>query len=315
LSFGGGPFVVYDNTTFKFHNAGSLDVFGAWALHKLVKNTPSSSYDGSPPTVYESLTNFASANGRKYLIDGGRKVDVTTAPMPSVTWQTIGKDLIDALPTAIFGDYVWDRQTGGVYKIEAGKKRNVPNWDNFVGLGLTIPQLLPLDHSTLTQIPDGDPKLAEGSLFQTSTGIHVVNGAGGSLHVPTWNFIRHYNFSLGGMVQGPESLNAAYATGGELSTAVQTADGWRYIISNGKRYVVGESMRSEWGIPTNTFKSLSSANANRLPLVGEFGKFFIYQNAIYYASNGQKHHVPSWNTYLALGGGQLVEIENDLFSA
>lgn len=317
VSFGGGPFLVYDNRTFKFHNAGSLETFGAWALHKLVRPTPSSSYDSTPPTVFPALSQWAADDGgRKYVVDSGRKVDVTAAAadMPSVSWQTTAQDVLHALPTALYGSYAWDKQTGGVYKIEAGKKRLVPNWDNFVGLGIQFPQLLPLEHATLTQIPDGDVLLAQGGLFQTSTGVHIVNGSG-SLHVPSWPYFRHFGVNPASIVQGPESLNTFYSTGGELSTVAQASDGWRYIISNGKRYVVGESIRAEWGIPANTFKALGSGNINRLPLAGEFGKFFTHNGGIYYASNGQKHHVQSWGTYLALGGGALVEVTSDLFDA
>lgn len=317
LSFGGGPFLVYDNKTFKFHNAGNLATFGAWGLHKIVKQPPPSSYDSSPPTVFEPLSVWASDNaGRKYIIDDGRKIDVTGAAsdMPSVTWQTTAQDVLDRLPTAGYGNYAWERQTGGVYKIEAGKKRLVPNWENFAGLGIHFAQLLPLNNTTLAQIPDGDKLLAQGGLFQTSTGVHIVNGSG-SLHVPSWPFFRHFGVNPGTIVQGPETLNTAYPTAGELSTVVQTADGWRYVVSNGVRYVVGESMRAEWGIPTNTFKPIDAGNLNRLRLAGEFGRFFIHNGGIYYASGGQKHHVQSWNAYLALGAGQLTEVESDLFNA
>ncbi len=317
VSFGGGPFLVYDNRTFKFHDVGTIETFGAWGLHTMVRPTLASSYDTTPPTVFPALTIWATdSGGRTFIIDDGRKVDVTAvaADMPSVTWQTTAQDVLDRMPTALYGSYAWDKQTGGVYKIEGGKKRLIPNWDNFVGLGIQFPQLLPLNHSTIIQIPDGDPKLAEGALFQTSTGVHIVNG-NGSLHVPAWPFFGHFGLRLGGMLNGPESLNTAYPTTGELSTAVQTSDGWRYIVSNGQRFVVGEAMRAEWGIPANTFRSISHGNVSRLPLAGEFGKFFIHNGGIYYASNGQKHHVQSWSTYIALGGGRLVHIESDLYDA
>lgn len=319
VSFAGGPFLIYDNKTFKFHNAGSFETFSAWGLHKLYKAPPLSSYDVTPPTVFSPELSVwaADSNGRKYIVDDGRKIDVTavSADMPNVTWQTTAEDLLASLPTAAYGNYTWDRQTGAVYRIEGGKKRLVPNWANFVGLGLQIPQLLPISHTTLAQVPDGDYKLADGTLFETSTGVHMVDGTG-SWHVPTYPFFIDFRLDVGGRVQGQQSLNTAYPTKGELGSRVRKSNGERFLVTNGQRLAIGESMRAEWGIPTTGFTLLTDTNISRLPLTGELGRFFLHGGGVYYAQGGQKHHIQSFGTFAALGGRMdMPNVSDDFFDA
>lgn len=319
VTFNNGPFLVYDSSTNQYHDVGTYETFSAWALHKIAKAVPTSSYNTTPPTIYEALSVWASdSSGRKYIVDDGRKIDVTdyAADMPtSITWQTTAQGLLSDLPTATYGSYVWDRETGAVYKLEAGTKRHVPSWSNFIGLGLTIPGLLPIANSTLAQIPDGNDILADGSLFLTSTGIHMVNG-NSSYHVPTWDYLSTFNLNTSDMIQN-ESLNTVYPSAGELSGAIKTSDGSHYIVVSGTRRFISESTMTAWGLTDSNFELMTDKNTSRLSRAADFDKFFIYGGAVYYYGGGQKHHILSYETYCALGGdmGNLPEITSDVFDA
>jgi hypothetical protein len=94
LAFNGGPFMLYDNATFTFH-ALSGDEFEAWQLYKIANASPPvSSFNASPPSpAAPALSIWATDGTKKYIVDGGRKIDVTAAAsdLPAVTWRTTGR--------------------------------------------------------------------------------------------------------------------------------------------------------------------------------------------------------------------------------
>ncbi|HLZ14805.1 MAG TPA: hypothetical protein VKQ34_02325, partial [Candidatus Saccharimonadales bacterium] len=320
LSFNGGPFLLYDNTSFKFYPMDG-NVFTAWQLYKIANPSPAvSSFNSSPPAAQPTnLTIWATDGTHKYLIDGGRKVDVTSmaAALPGgVSWQTYGQGLLNALPTAVTGQYLWVNGTGGVYQLAGGTKHHVPNWSNFVGLGLNFPQLLPVSSFTASQIPDGDDLLADGSLFQTSGGVFMVNG-GHSYHVPSWPTIGIFGLNPAAMDNGPDSLNSTYPNDGDLKTMVRSAGGAHYIANNGGKIPVSSDVMAQWGLADGSFVALSDTNLAHLTTLKSLGKFFLHNGGVYYAQGGQKHYVQSFGTFAALGGdmGNLPSIEDDLFNA
>lgn len=319
VSFNHGPFLVYDSQTSEYHSAGTYDTFQAWRLYQLAKPVPGSSYDTTPPTITTpALDVWATDGTHKYIIDNGRKIDVTSiaSSMTGVTWQSTGQDLLALLPTNTPANNMWDSDTGAVYILDSSTKRLVPNWTNFLGLGLTMSQLLPVNDANLSHIPSGDYKMADGGIFYTAAnGVSMVDGTN-RFHLPTWSFIDDFNLDPGSMVSGRNSLDTTYSTGGDLTTYIRKGDGEIFLATGGKRLAIGEIMRSAWGIPAvSSATLLSDAGVNRLPVTGELGKFFIYNNTIYYAQGGQKHHVQSWSTFLALGGGAMpVIVPQDFFN-
>jgi hypothetical protein len=319
VSFAGGPFLIYDSDTGEFHSAGSLDTFNAWRLYNLAKPVPPSSYDTTPPTVTSpALDAFATDGTNKYVIDDGRKVNVNSiaGTMTGVTWRSTAQSLLATLPTATVSNNLWDKTTGAVYILESGKKRLIPNWANFVALGVPMGQLLPLSPDNLSHIPSDDYKIADSLLFYTSaSGVNMVNN-GQRLHIPDWSFIDNFRLDTGSMVNNHASLDTAYPSGGTLSSLVRKSNGEMFLVTNGQRLAIGEPVRAAWGSPVpGSALQLSDTNINRLPLTGELSKFFIYNGGIYYAQGGQKHHVQSWTSFINLGGGALpVTVPQDFFN-
>ncbi len=318
--FTGTPLLIYDSSTKQYHDVGTYETFNAWGLSKIAKSVPTSSYDTTPPTIYSALSVWATdSNGHKYIVDNGRKIDVTNYAdeLPAdITWQTIAQGALNNLSTTSYDDnsYVWDRETGAVYKLDNGTKRWVPNWGNFVGLGLSIGNLTQVADATLSQIPDGNQKLADGSLFLTSTGIYMVSGET-SYHVPTWDYISTFNLDTGYMIQGNEALSTEYPSAGELSGAIKSNDGSHYIVASGNRHYISESTMAAWGLTDSDFILVSDSNINRLNKSVDFDKFFLYNGDVYYYGNGQKHHILSYETYCSLGSGYLPQIAADVFEA
>ncbi len=318
VSFNGGPFLLFDSATNTYYNVGSYDTFSAWSLNKVANpNPPASSYNTAPPTVSGTALGIWQTDGtHKYIVDAGRKVDVTSlgSDLPSVTWQSLAPDILGQLPTAINSNYVWDSQTGGVYLLENGVKRHVPSWNNFVGLGLVFPQLLPLQHSTLAQIPDGKDKLAEGALFQTNAGVFMVDG-NGSWHIPTYPFFKDFSLNVDD-IDYSNTIGTVYPSHGELSTMVSDGTN-KYLFNNGQRLPLSATTMSDWGVPAGSFVQLGNNDVLRLPTGKALGKFFLHNGGVYYGSGGQKHYVQTFSSFAALGGdmGNLPAVSDDFFNA
>lgn len=300
------PVVVYDPSTTQFHKVPNYDIFSAWGMYQYaILNPANSTYTTSPPaTTSPDLSIWASdGSGHKYIIDQGRKIDVTSvSDLPSVTWQTTAKDLLNKIPTAVFGKYLWEKETGAVYVLENGQKRLVPSWDNFVGLGLQMSQLLPISSYTASQIPSGPQKLANGMTFVTGTGIWVVSGQQ-KFHMPKWDYFTYLSLNPGLMTSNQANLESAYTGTDELSVLVKNSSGAKYVLQNGTRLTVDSSTQAAWGIADNSFVQLNDSILSRLPIVGSLKNFVNNPSGgLFYANNGQKRHILSFQSYINLGG-------------
>lgn len=318
VSFNGGPFLLYNNADGQYYNVGTYDTLIAWGLHKVANpNPPTSAYNTTLPTVSGTVLSIWQTDGtHKYIIDNGRKIDVTTlaSDMPTVTWQNLAPDILSTLPTALSGNYAWDNQTGAVYLLQNGQKRHVPSWDNFVGLGLTFPRLLPLNDSTLTQFPDGPDVLASGSLFQTNAGVFMVDGAN-SWHVPTYPFFKDFGLNVGD-IDHNNNLGATYPSLGELSALISDSGSNRFLVNAGSRLGISSDAATNWGIAPSDYVQLGGGAINRLGSGKPLGRFFQHNGGVYYGSGGQKHYVQSFGTFVALGGdlANLPSVSDDFFN-
>ncbi len=314
------PVVLYDPATFTFHKVPSYDVYSAWNMgSQALLNPPTSTYTSSPPANTSPDVSVWSTDGTsKYLVDQGRKINVTnnTSDMPSPTWQNFELELLSKLPTAAFGPYT-RLPNGAVNLLQAGNSRHVPSWQDFTGLGLNIAQLLPISNYTKSLFPDGAQKLADGSLFANNSGIWMVDG-NSKYHIPSWSYLTYFNLNHGNILYNPNtSIDTAYTGTDDLTPLVQDSSGNKYLILNGNKSNINSSAITRWGINSNSFQTLTSNVLNKIPTTNNVGNFLLNQQyGLYYAENGTKHHLLSYNSYLSRGGnsGNTITVTDELFN-
>ncbi len=300
------PILIYDPNNFQFHKVADSNVFSAWGMKYYANLNPSaSSFTTSPPTISSpDLSVWATDDsGHKYLVDNGRKIDVTgSTDIPTEVWQNTGKGLLPVLPNSINSSNIYVPENGKVYVLEGGQKRQVPTWDNFTGLGLDITRLLPLTAYSALQFNDGPFKLADNTIFSASTGVSMVNGVN-SLHIPLYEYFSYFNINPANLITGQPNLETAYVNSGNLSVMVKDAQGNKFLMQNGTRINIDSSAISNWGLGSVSFLQINNANLARLPVVNNLGRFIYTKTAgLFYGSGGQKHHIDTYSTYQALGG-------------
>lgn len=304
LSFGNGPFVLYDPNTFQFHPITSLAVFEAWNLPSIAyPSVPASSFSITPPPLNPiPLSHFASdPSGNIYLVDHGKKISINSSQLPAgVTPNGFATSLLNTLPTLQSSGGVLSTN-GSVFLLENQQKRSVPTWNDFVGLGLKIQNLVTINDSTAALFTDGPNKLANGSLFQTSGGLFVVSQQQ-KLHFRSWPYAQDFGVDISRIQNGPENLSSAYPGSSELSAYIQTLSGQKFIITNQTKLVLSAGLVSDWGLGGQTFQVVSDEVIAKIRFTSTFTKFFVYNDMIYYGNGGCKRHVLSYATYQALGG-------------
>lgn len=305
LTFGNGPFLVYDPATYQFHPITSYSVFNSWGIPSIAYPTvPVSSFNQFPPPVSSVvLGNFAQApDGVTYVIDNGKKTPLLSSQIPpTATPLGFADDILNRLPVAPQHNGSVTSPVGSVFVLENQSKRSIPTWNDFLGLGLNIPGLVRLSDEVLNQFPTGPNKLAEGSLFQTSGGLYVINQQQ-KLHFPTWSYAQEYGTNISEIQNGPENLNSTYSGNSEISVLVQSTSGEKYIVNNRTKFKLSGAITQEWGLQNYPFQTLSNLILGRVPYSSDFSRFFVYDNQIFYAQGGCKRHVLSYSTYQSLGG-------------
>lgn len=310
------PVMYYASDTYQFHVVPIYDVFLAWNFgkHAYLSPTPSSYTVTPPQTSPTNLTIWATDGTRKYMVDQGRKVDVTaTADMPNVTWQNIAKQKLAELPNAVYGSYAINSQTGSVFLLENGQKRQVPTWDDFVKLDLRINQLLPLSDYTLSLFPTGPLKLAEGTVFDDD-GLFIVSGPS-KYRIPSPIYFDIFDLDWYKVIVGQTNLDTFYTGTNELSVLIKAGSGQQYAAVNRNKYSIDSTARFNWGFDSNDFIELSDKNLNRLPTTGSIGRFMQGPDGkVYYGQAGERHHILSYSTVEALGGNSktILNVPSEL---
>lgn len=298
------PVVIYTPADYQFYKVPNYETYSAWDMQKTsVLKPQTSSFTSNPPApISPDLSIWATdGKGNKYLIDGGRKINVTaSANMPAVSWLDIGKDLLKDLPEQNLGSAV--QINGAVYILENGQKRHIPTYNDFVNLGLSIPNITQLSGYSGDQFTSGASKLADGSLFETTAGGVFVVDNQQKLHIPMYSYFSAFNLKPERRITGLENLGTTYPGTSDLSVFVQSDQGEKYIVINGNRLIVNSTTLQDWGLAGQAFQTLTSRILNQINVSGTWSKFMIHNNAIYYAEGGCKHHILSWESYQSRGG-------------
>jgi hypothetical protein len=299
----GAPILAYDSTNFTFHQVPSMNEFNAWGLGSKFVSAPASSFSQTPPALSTPLSVWAyDAQGKQYLVDSGRKVEVSAqaSKLPTEVYNNFLPRLLGSLSVAAMGSAV-QSPSAGVAVLEGGTRRHVARYSDFVNLGLSPGNTTQLSDYSAGLIPSGVTMLAGGSTFGASGGIFVVNG-GAKLHVPTMGYFGLMNLDSS-LYQAEPALAAGYPGSSELSTFFKAADGTAWS-AHGERYLITPTNISTWGFQTAGWTTLAGPVANRMRPNRELGSLVIADNGgIYYGYGGFRHHVLSYGTFMQLAGG------------
>ncbi|HET7060329.1 MAG TPA: hypothetical protein VFH99_03390 [Candidatus Saccharimonadales bacterium] len=303
-----------------YHHVPSSDVYNAWGARPIV-TPPTSSYNTTPPTLSDDLGIWVkNADNSYYLIDSGRKVDVTTNP---TTWysgifQSLNNEAVSWLGTS--NEKTNISVSGGIYIVQGGTKRHVLTYDDYLWLGINSGNTLNLSSFSGSNIPAGNDIIRDGGLFTvtSNSGLYLTNGAA-SFHMPSaamfsdygfnWGFI-HYNLD-------PATLSNAYPSSAELSRWVKPESTLMYV-THGRSLVVDSAAATNWGINTGSHPSSNIHLAGLFNVQSQAMPRIVHNvdnGGLYYGSGGTYHYITSYGAFLALGGpNATVDVYSDFFT-
>jgi hypothetical protein len=310
------PVLFYSSSSFSFHKIANYDIFSAWNFEKYAHLNPiPSSFTTSPPVLSSTdLSVWASdASGRKYLVDQKRKIDVTSvANLPTTNFPNIAPSFLQQLPYAVYGNNSYDTNTGSVFVLGNGQKRHVPSWQDFMGLDLSLPHLLPLSSFSLSQFSNGAYLLADGSVFDDG-GLFIVNSTS-KYNIVNPNYFEIFNLDWYRVVVGQTNLDTAYSGTSNLSVLIKSGTNQYSVAVNRNRYLIDPTIMAHWGLSSSSFIDFSDKNLQRLPVAGSIGRFIQAKDGkVYYANGGERHHIQSYSSFTNLGGhpSSLINVPDE----
>src|SRR5690606_17316694 len=134
------------------------------------------------------------------------------------------------------------------------------------------------------------------------------------MYISSMGQFHTYGFNLSKVVAIGDTEMDRQARGGNLPGVRVTCGDKRYIISDGKKYLVSDAILNEFGgavgftaIECKILDVMRTENMTR----------FITSPGnknIYYVTSGRKRHIQSWQTFLGLGGASSNVITLHQFS-
>jgi hypothetical protein len=308
-----------------YHQVPNLPTYNAWGSKPGITPPPSST-DTNLPTSVSALSNWVkdSTNNLYYLIDGGKKINITADPTNwnNGSFVSLPAAGLNSLQTLAEQHNVYSQ--GNVFVLQNNKLRYVPTPDDYYGLGINPDNTLNLSANAISTIPSGPNILRDGAAYTVSgsDALYIINN-NTSLYVPSvsmaldfginWNAIR---FNL-----NPNVLSAGYPSAGNLTRWVKPDGGALAYITNQKIVSVSPTAATQWGINTNTqpATSINSATLYNTKGTVPLGQFVrnTQNGGMYYGTGGAAHYIEAYSAFVNLGGttANIANVSNDFLSA
>jgi hypothetical protein len=266
------------------------------------------------------------------LLNGDSKYTVPTGY--GITSSVINTDLqalSNRLPTKArqLSSYVKTADNPSVWYINSGKKYLVPNYANFVALGLKDSDVDIINNNTVSSFTTSGIKLADGTLVKSSSSAAVYIIAGGKrILYPSGEIFSAYRSDWAGIETYSQSdLDTNYPfTGDSVSEyLVDATKSKAYIIGQSACYELTSDTLTAFGV---TYSSLSSAQqysssifknrpTNSCAIASKFIKLPT-SNLVYWVDSGKKYPLNSYAAMLSKSGGQaptIMEVSNGLIQS
>lgn len=320
-----GPLIPSANTSFRLNNGqimvytkgqyvsvGSVDLFYRWGLDKMyVAALPSSSWDTQLPAATQNLSDFYISFGTtKLLIDGGRKIDLSSSfnnwPVAPTANPYFG-DLLNNLPLVSTTPQTCFRtSTGDILVVENSQRRSIRLIDDMYKLGCSPDSLVAISDSSLSMLSNGPDKLTLNRLFKVSgqDGIYMTTSDTTSVVLPNFGYVSAFGQQDSDVAVVSSATLQQYAPQGSISSiAGNTSYGTYFLYSPlGIRYYFGDSVFNAWGINKQNVPTYNNNIGWRDSLQPATLFARTQSGAIYYASGGSKHHITNYAAFLRLGG-------------
>jgi hypothetical protein len=323
ITFNGNLMLYFDGQN--YHQVPSLPTYNAWGSQPAIA-PPASSTDTNLPTSVSTLSNWVkdSTNNFYYLIDGGKKMNISADPTNwnSGSFVSIPAAGLNSLTTITEQHNIYTQ--GNVFVLQNNKLRYVPTPEDYYGLGINPGNTVSLTGNAVSTIPAGPFMLRDGAAYTVSgSGALYITNNNTSLYVPSvamaldfgvnWGTIR---FNL-----DPNMLSTGYPSAGTLSRWVKPGGSGLAYITNRKIVDVSSAAASQWGIntstqPATTVNSATLYNTTGTVPLGQFARN-TQNGGMYYGTGGAAHYIEAYSAFVNLGGttANIINVSNDFLSA
>lgn len=256
--------------------------------------------------------------GNLYIVDGTKKVLLSPTLLSSLNKQATDFVATDDLYLNKFttiapaGSTLLFWLDGGarVYRSENGEMVAIINQTDFQKFGYDFKNVVDLNSSTVSQLFINNDRIAlpAGTLFKLPSAgrVYVIDNAAVAHLIPTGNLFNDFSLSWSSVRDMNQATLDYYnkTNAIPLSALVTTADGNRWIVTNGRQYGLPAQLSLAYDptatqytpVDTSTMaSSIRSNDATRFVRVGTDGR-------VYYMDNGIKYPLGSVSAFQSRGG-------------
>lgn len=268
----------------------------------------------SPSAIVDQFVFISS--GQKYVLDGGTKVEVTQVSSDFPDQQNVDNlqvflNNLPSKPSATSRSTYRNTGNGLIYRVTNKQLKAFNSLKDYFGLNYTADDIIPMTTETTQRFAVGSPLFAPGYLslikVSGSDALYTVglNNVACSLN----NIDQLKQFNLGNSSTTLDQTSAAQFTfNQQLWSLVSSSDNNLFLIDRmgGIKYSVSQAIASAWGVANSptcgvTSKYLDSFSFSNPSSLGKFGRD-PQTGIIYYADDGTRHPISSYDKFVALGG-------------
>ncbi|HEX4774495.1 MAG TPA: hypothetical protein VH234_03180 [Candidatus Saccharimonadales bacterium] len=321
IDFNNSSMYYFDGQS--YHTVPSWSVYQAWGNQAIIV-PPSSSTDQSLPTSASTLSIWVEdTNNNYYLIDSGRKVNISADPANWYTssFESLSANGLSGLPNSAEQHNIYSQ--GNAYQLQSHTLRYVPSPDDYYGLGINPGNTLNLNADSIATVPAGADVLRDGAPYTVLNGnaLYIANN-NASLYVPSVDMANDFGIDWGAIRSNlnPNVLSTGYPSAGTLTRWIKSGGSLGYVTS--KTIVsIGSVAASQWGINTTSQAATSIDpgslyGTNRITPLGQFVRNKA-TGGVYYGTGGASHYIASYNAFVNLGGtsAKIIDVSPDFFTA
>lgn len=310
-----GALRLYDQNT--FYPIPTIDIFKCAALDSIklfyvysFLYTNGTEKNSAGCMVKDSASNtFILNNSQRYQITLSNYANPATLP----------DSILERLATTSIKPVLKSTSSNEIAVFEGNRVRPLPTMSVFTELGYGPLDITTLNHAAYSTITRGPKKVSTGSLLlEPAGGISVASGETTRLKVSSIDQLIDYGYSSLQLIPMSAFDLAAYTLDGNLTRYIRTSQGV-YFIDAGVRYLIPASLETDLSLNRSTLPTLDERLIINSTLHWNMTAFIKSNNdyAVYKLSDGKKHPLASWDTFMRESGGRpqdLITLSPDAVS-
>jgi hypothetical protein len=301
---------LYDGSTYL--DVPTYNAYACWGFDKPANSTllfrlPQDNYIASP-TVTTSLKCNVSYAGQSYILDGAKKYTLSpdAGDFGSQALSAQLFSLISNMPISNLERYVKESSAQAVWYLDAGKRRVVPTYNDFMLLKADQ-HMTVFSGSPLGNVQDSGFKLGNGSLVKNPDAGTVFTIFGDSkIPYNTSDSFMAYRNSWDDIRTYPtQALDSLYPT--SASTEIQdyyheAATGSDYLVDSKGCYIMNSDLLARYGHSSSAIQTAQTYDSSIFPNLslstcknGSRYAKVAGQSLVYLIESGQKRPINTWN--------------------